>query len=107
MRCDQFAGIPEAAKIFLKENEKPPITCPTCNQVRGFHWVVVNQYDGMFGDKYDLFRRQLKDGGYVDEFVQAVPWSGGPVFFIGLHVYDKNGVLRQSFLWSEEDINNA
>jgi hypothetical protein len=107
MRCDQFAGLPDDAVKFLNENTKPPIICPTCNCVRPVQIDVVGHYAGMFGDNYDLHRHKLNDGGYADEYVQAAPWSSGPVFFIGLHVYDKHGVLRHSFLWSEDEICNA
>jgi hypothetical protein len=106
-RQDQFAGLPYEAEIFLRKNEKLPIVCPACNCIQPFKLAVIDSYYvGMFGDEYDLHQYQLNEG-YADEFVQAAPWSGGPVFFLGLHVYDKNGVLRQSFLWSEDDINNA
>jgi len=106
-RSDHFAGLPESASLFLKENELPPIICPTCNQITGFNWVVIDHYWGMFGDRYDLLRRRLKDGGYADDFLQATPWSGGPVFFLGLRVYDKEGNLRKIFVWPDETINNV
>lgn len=100
-RCDQFAGLPNEAVEFLNENLLPPITCPTCNCIRPFKTEVVGHFSGMFGDQYDLSRHQLKDGGWADEFVQASPWSSGPVFFLGLRTN-----TGQVFLWPQETIEN-
>lgn len=105
MRCDQFAGLPRDAICFLKENETPPVNCLTCNCTHSNKLDVVGNYDGMFGNRYNLYRYPLKDG-YAYEFVQAVPWSSGPIFYLGLYVYDTKGICKQTFLWDENMINN-
>jgi hypothetical protein len=64
-------------------------------------------FHGMFDEEYTLFRHQLKDGRYADEYLQAQPWSSGPVSFIGLRVYDRDGNLTDNFYWDEYDIDNA
>lgn len=53
----------------------------------------------MFENEYPLHRHVLKDGRYADEFLQACPWSSGPVAFLGLKVSDGT-----EFLWTEEEI---
>lgn len=94
MRCDQFAGLPEAANAFLCGNELEAGR------------RLIGHFQGMFGHTYDLYRHQLDDG-YADEFVQADPWSSGPVFFLGLRVYNAEGVVQLEFLWPQEFIDNA
>lgn len=105
-RQDQFMGLSNAAIKYLNDNEQL-VGCCRCKCAPKPKQEVMGHYDGMFGTEYALYRHRLKDGGWGDEFVQATPWSSGPVFFLGLHVYDKNGVLRHSILWSEEEINNV
>jgi hypothetical protein len=60
----------------------------------------VGEYTG-FND-YPLHRHQLKDGRTADEFLQAISWSSGPMFFLGLRVSDGT-----EFAWSEEEIEQA
>ncbi len=106
MRCDQFAGLPTDAIEFLNTNIKEPIICPTCNCTRPFKTAVAGYYIGMFGEKYDLYRYELKDTGYAEEFVQASPWSSGPVFFLGLKVFNKFCEEIHTYLWPQETIDN-
>lgn len=66
----------------------------------------VNTVTGMFDeDVHRLQRYFLKGGSYIDEYVQAEPWSSGPVIFLAL--MDCNGNPIQETLWSEDEINNA
>jgi hypothetical protein len=62
-------------------------------------------YTGMFDNKYWLSRYTLPTGEVYEEFVQASPWSSGPVFFLALKDADGNEV--EGSLWSDEDIDNA
>ncbi len=59
----------------------------------------IGTYDGMFGNEYPLFEYKLKDGRHAVAFLQAAPWSSGPMFFIGLKINDGT-----EFLWDEKEI---
>jgi hypothetical protein len=102
MRCDQFAGLPLAATEFLREHEIVPEPCPTCHRPHPPQLDAVGSFSGMFDDVYSLHRHYLKDGRTADEFLQAAPWSSGPVHFIGLQVSS-----GETFVHSDEDISNA
>jgi len=101
MRCDQHMGLPKEALEFLSKYLVTP-PCPYCNRPLVQECEVIGQYEGMFGDIYDLRRYNLKSGLTADEFLQADPWSSGPCFFIGLRVSD-----GLEFRWPEQDIQNA
>lgn len=108
MRCDQHAGLSGEAQEFLKEYEVPGVSCPTCGHDPGPKLTQCGNYAGMFDEpSYPLWSHQLKSGGKADEFVQAEPWSSGPVFFLGLDVFSPGGELVQKILWPEEAIENA
>jgi len=109
MRCDQFMGLPAQAGKFLKANMIPEEICPCCKRSLSplANSYVIDHYHGMFNDCYDLYRHKLKDGGCADEFVQAMPFSSGPVFFLGLRVYDVKGEQTREFLWSQKEIDEC
>jgi len=105
-RSDQYIGLPPNALKFITENVKTTeITkpCPHCGGpiVKSTEDVteVIGHYSGMFWDEYELLRYHLSDGRTADEFVQAEPWSSGPMFFIGLKISDGTEIL-----WSDEEI---
>jgi len=89
MRCDQFMGLPPSANAYLYTQN----FCPS----------VTDFYSGMFGDKYSLHKYTMLEG-YAVEFVQADPWASGPVFFLGLIVYDNYGTEIQRFEWTDKEI---
>jgi len=97
MRCDQPQGLPPAANAFLAEFEIQPICCEACKRPLPRQLEVVGEYAGF--NEYSLHRHQLKDGRTADEFLQAVRWSSGPMFFLGLGVLD-----GPKFIWSEKEI---
>jgi hypothetical protein len=106
MRCDQYIGLPPDAIAFLADNEAPDPVCPHCHRLMPVTREVIGHYDGMFETEYSLYRHTLTNGDYADEFMQADPWSSGPMFFIGLRVY-RRGFADQvfrTFEWSEEEI---
>jgi len=107
MRCDQFMGITPEARDFLAKNEVAPEPCSCCHRPYLPVWESCGSYAGMFDERHELFRHKLKDGRYADEYVQAAPWSSGPVFFIGLKVYDIEGNVTIDYLWLDEEIKNA
>jgi hypothetical protein len=95
MRCDQFIGLPPAAKHYLR-----------ATGLEGVLPSVVDTYSGMFEEVYPLYRYELKDDRYAIEFVQADPWASGPCFFLGLRVYGPSGDVADIFCWDEEEIDN-
>jgi hypothetical protein len=58
---------------------------------------------GMFDDdSVSLYRHQLTNGLFADEFLQSQPWSSGPCSFIGLKV--SNGT---EFVWDQKSIDEG
>lgn len=98
-RSDQYIGMTEAATKFLQENEVVEEPCPHCQRPYPVIRKEIATYSGMFGEDYSLYRHELKDGRTADEFLQAEPWSSGPMFFIGLKVSDGT-----EFLWPDKEI---
>lgn len=107
MRCDQHIGLPTEAIFFLDKMEVEPNVCHDCERPYPRDLEVIDNYYGMFNNQYNLYRHQLKDGRYADEFLQADPWSSGPCFFIGLRVYDLDGNVTEEFKWNDEELANA
>ena len=103
MRCDQHIGLPQRALDFLGRYEAQGPVCPTCHRSMQAVLKVIGHYEGMFMQAYDLYRHPLNDG-YADEFLQASPWSSGPMFFIGLRTYDEQGNLKEEIKWDEDEI---
>ena len=99
MRMDQHIGFNPFTLAFLEENEVPEEVCECCKRPIPRDLKIIGRYEGMFGTKYSLRRHQLKDGGFADTFLQASPWSSGPMFFLGLHF--QNG---STFQWSVGEI---
>jgi len=105
MRCDQHVGLPPEAAAFLEANEIPVQVCRHCNRPMPRTLKVVGHYSGMFDQQYDLYRHPLKDGGHADEFLQATPWSSGPMFFLGLGIFQPGTKLpSRTITWAEEEI---
>ena len=73
---------------------------------------INGEFEGMFGEKYPLKKYTLPNGLILQEYVQAGPWSSGPIIFLALKEFspyeghNKWRVLLKS-LWSDEEINNA
>lgn len=99
MREDQFIGPCPAAKEFLAVNEVPEKVCGECGRSFPRDLEIIGHFHGMFGDECPLFRHQLINNSYADEFLQAAPWFGGPIHFLGLRL--ANGV---ELIWIEEEI---
>lgn len=58
-------------------------------------------FEGFEGPYY-LSRYTLPDGRVFTEFLQAEPWSSGPMFFIALK--DEEGNVVPESLWTDEEI---
>ena len=97
MRTDQPQGLPVSAEVFLDEQEVRPDCCPTCKRPFPPTLEAIGDYEGF--DTYPLHRHQLKDGRTADEFLQASPWSSGPLLFLGLRVSDGT-----EFTWTDDEI---
>ncbi len=99
MRTDQFAGLSPAAEKFLKENQRPPRVCESCGHVTERYIKKCGTFPGMFMNSYPLFKYPLKRNRYAVAFLQAAPWSSGPVHFLGLRLEDGT-----EFTWTEEEM---
>lgn len=105
MRCDQQMGLPPEAVAFLEENEKKPLVCDCCGRPFPKALVPIGAYVGMFETEYSLYRHELKNEGFADEFLQAAPWSSGPCFFLGLKITGTDGGVMV-FEWTDSEIAN-
>lgn len=102
MRTDQYIGLTKSATEFIEQNEiAPQKPCSCCGRPFKIERKVCGTYEGMFEDEYYLSEYQLKDGNIAQEFLQASPWSSGPMFFIGLKTSD-----GKEFRWSVEEMSN-
>jgi len=105
--CDQFVGVPIEAEEFLAANQLIPASCLCCK--RPYPPVTEPSgkvYEGMYMEEYPLFRHKLKEG-YAEEYLQAAPWSSGPMHFLGLKVYDSHGTEIRDFQWTEQEIQES
>jgi hypothetical protein len=100
MRTDQPQGLPPIAEAFLAERETEPNHCEACARPFPRQLEIIGKYCGF--DAYPLHRHQLKDGRTADEYLQATPWSSGPMFFLGLRLADGT-----EFAWSQEEIDQT
>jgi hypothetical protein len=69
---------------------------------------ITTQLDpvtGMFNEEvYTLLKYETYDGLFVEEFVQAEPWSSGPHIFLALRFVNPEHLEIQESLWSEEEM---
>ena len=63
------------------------------------------EFEGMFGDPYDLQSYTLPDGQVYAEAVQAQPWSSGPCVFLALKGSD--GQWIEESLWTDAEIEES
>lgn len=109
MRMDQYVGLSYGGQKFLEENA----------EVDHFQLLkngeIVEEYteprktrcgqiEGAFGNDFPIFEYSLKDGSIVYEFVQASPWSSGPVYFIALSYDEEAQNPVAESLWYEEEM---
>lgn len=116
-RSDQFIGLNERANKWLEENGihlKVRIT----REVRAvdsneFVHQETHEFEELQSEQYDtisgaweeiagnLLYYPLKDGRQAREYVQDVPWSSGPMYFLALKV-DEEPVPES--LWTEKEM---
>ena len=112
MRCTQIFGLSEKAQVFLKENQQSDSKpCPMCHE--GQVTLPVEEIyasakeKGMFNDGPELNKFLLKDGRWVYEVIQAVPWSSGPCIFTTLSTSESLEDALADLSWSQKEIDNA
>jgi len=118
-RFDQYRGLNEWAKKNVTKREKVRITGEMKFQDgrrRSFsRWGkvpvarirVIGKITGVWVPKVaDLHRYTMPDGKVYEEYVQAEPWSGGPVYHIALKDA-KTGKPVAKSLWTDEEIGCA
>jgi len=118
VREDQYIGLNERAETFLNNGKKVLVyseertrTYPdgrveqdTKEVKAGYETTRSGEsVRGMFDDyqvnEYTVFETGRK---YV-EFVQAKPWSSGPMFFLALKDAATGEVVKES-LWADDEI---
>jgi len=121
MRQDQIVGLNEWSRKFVegekvllfteritriypdgKKEELPP--CPVYGSSIKKE-ESGETYEGMFGEKYPLYKYTFPDGRVYYEKVQRCIWSSGPVFFLALQ--DEEGNWVPESLWTEEEIRDC
>jgi len=119
MRTTQFIGLRSNAIEWLHSNCKcsKVVTCSSCGHTTGGKLLSHDQLDdegdskiicGMLGeDIHTLQYYELNNGkGYIEEYIQAEPWSSGPCIFLALRASDTKEPIIDS-LWDNEDIGNC
>ena len=118
MRTTQFIGLKGRATALVKPINK---VVGTQTVIKRFNDgreekvetnIVENQVKretygmtyGMFDEEIPLNRYTLPDGTVYQEFVQACPWSSGPMIFLAFQ--DKDGKPVQESLWTDDEINH-
>jgi len=99
-RSTTYRGLHKTAKDFLKNNAV--IRPHEFKNAYGPCTVMkpVSKEIGTCGmfDECPLLEYELKDGTFAREYVQASPWAGGPIIFIGLETE------TEDFVWPDEEI---
>lgn len=130
MRTTQFIGLPNEAIEFLDQMAIKEVKLPKDweDNLDNGNWDYLSYlsgykqalYDylpkqfitnpigvvtGMFDEEvHTLLEYKLTDGNWVEEYIQAEPWSSGPVIFLALRDKESKRVIVE---WSQEDIDNA
>ncbi len=118
MRCDQHRGLNGWARsnieVMVAVEERGTRTYPDGHVEQFARSVEENlvkcepsglTYEGMFGDEYQFLRYTFPDGRVWQEYMQAEPWSSGPVFFLALKDLATGEVIKES-AWPDEEIEN-
>lgn len=98
MRMDQYVGLTERAQKWIDENVvKETVETVSVSYVNGVEThrgtasvvgPLAEPYGTIEGAWEDnvapLMAYTLRDGGTVEEYVQAEMWSSGPMYFIAL-----------------------
>jgi len=84
--AQDLVGLKQEAEDFLKQNVENPDS------------TVIDTY----GEDFDLYKYDLKDGSNVTERIQHIDKKTGSIYLY--LIADDN---RQLFAWTDEEISNA
>jgi len=109
MRTTQYMGLhPQGNKWVEKYCHPDPI--PTKKTIDGMFGEQVHQLQKYRLLKPETIIKNPKSPQYLEthaeEFLQADPWSSGPVLFIALRYSKCKQPITES-LWPESDIENC
>lgn len=118
-RFDQYRGLNDWARKTVLKREKVRIvgvmTFPDGRRKRFSRWAkvpavrikVIGTIKGAWIPKVADLHRYIMPGGKVfDEYIQADPWSSGPVYHIALKDARTGKPVAES-LWTNEEIEQA
>jgi hypothetical protein len=118
-RFDQYRGLNDWARNTLLKREKVRIFGEMVFQdgrrKRFSRWAkvpaarisVIGKIAGAYKDYVaDLHRYSMPDGKVYVEYVQADPWSSGPVYHIALKDARTGKPLAKS-LWTQDEIDHC
>lgn len=89
MRMDQYIGLNDWGQELTSHMEKE-----VCGEIEGAWTDVVS----------NLYRYKGMHGVFLfEEYVQAEPWSSGPMYFVALKSLKTGEPVPQS-LWSDEEM---
>lgn len=102
-RSTSYIGLTKEAQEFLNKNAKTQTK--TYNNGYGVCKVVqpISIQIGKCGmfNEYPLSKYELKDNTWAEEFIQAEPWSSGPIVFIGLRTANKEFLHTEEYIYSQ------
>jgi len=114
-RCDQYIGLNSWARRLIHQ---PKLSyrdfttrvydngeVETLEVKCGYKQLSISEpsgetFGGFEGD-YELKKHTMPDGRVYKEFLQASPWSSGPMFFIALKL---DGEIVKESLWTDEEM---
>lgn len=111
-RSWNFLGLTEDARDFLRANahaEEFELINRTTDESVNRYVCACGEPSGQsinpwYDETYQLLRYPLLDGSYCYEYVQATPWSSGPITFLAL-AHDIDGCYPiPETLWDRETI---
>jgi hypothetical protein len=124
MRCTQFIGLTEKAKRWLQKHcRKIEYVETTTRDYLDKDGNVIkheilpkvkrsildsedtpNVLKGMFDEDSHILKQYfMHNGSTVEEFLQAEPWSSGPMQFLALRFRDTKSVIHAS-LWTDKEM---
>ncbi len=107
-RSTQFIGLSKIAINYLNKNalREEIKVCKECGTECGGDFVYSKGEEvlGMFEEPvHKLTTYKHKNGKEIEEYIQAEPWSSGPMIFLALRYKENKNPIKSS-LWSEEEI---
>lgn len=118
-RFDQYRGLNDWARKNVLKREKVRIVGEMIFQDgkrKSFtRWAkvpaarirVIGKITGAYKPHVaDLHRYTMADGRVLEEYVQAEPWSAGPVYHIALKDAKTGKPVAES-LWTQDEIDNC